>query len=132
MKHDLYAKHKKALKLCFEAHRNQVDKSGFPYVFHPFHLLHDVVENTGYSVGNLRRLGFGEDVISALKFLTYDESISYLDYVRKIKTDPIATAVKLTDLRHNSDLSRLDFISEQALERKKKYEKAMEILLGTP
>ena len=29
---------KKAMKLCYAAHKDQVDKSGLPYVFHPFHL----------------------------------------------------------------------------------------------
>jgi len=133
---------KKALKLCFEAHKEQVDKSGMPYVFHPFHLaeqmtdeattiaalLHDVVEDTDTTFEDLEKQGFDEEIISALKFLTHNDDTPYMDYVAKIKTNKIATAVKLADLRHNSDLSRLDTVDEKALKRKEKYENAIKIL----
>lgn len=135
-------KTKKALKLCFEAHRDQVDKSGLPYVFHPFHLaeqmededttvvalLHDVAEDTDYTLDDLRAMGFGEAVIEALALLTHDESVPYLDYVAKLKDNPIARRVKLADLRHNSDLTRLDRIDEKALARVEKYARAMKLL----
>lgn len=133
---------KKAMKLCFEAHKDQTDKSGIPYVFHPFHLaeqmeteettivalLHDVVEDTNYTLEDLADMGFGESVIEALSLLTHDDEVEYMDYVRAIKENPIARAVKLADLRHNSDLSRMDEITEKVLERRAKYLKAMAIL----
>ena len=133
---------KKAMKLCFEAHKNQTDKSGMPYVFHPFHLaeqmeteettivalLHDVVEDTDYTLKDLTDMGFGESVIEALSLLTHDDEVEYMDYVRAIKENPIATAVKLADLRHNSDLSRMDEITEKVLARREKYLKAMAFL----
>ena len=133
---------KKALKLCFEAHKEQVDKSGMPYVFHPFHLaeqmtdeattivalLHDVVEDTELTFDDLEKQGFGEEIISALKLLTHNDDTPYMDYVAKIKNNKIATAVKLADLRHNSDLTRLDVVDEKALKRKEKYEKAIKLL----
>ena len=133
---------KKAMKLCFEAHKDQTDKSGMPYVFHPFHLaeqmeteettivalLHDVVEDTDYTLEDLAGMGFGESVIEALSLLTHDDEVEYMDYVRAIKENPIATAVKLADLRHNSDLSRMDEITEKVLERREKYLKAMALL----
>lgn len=135
---------KKALKLCFEAHKEQVDKSGMPYVFHPFHLaekmtdeattvvalLHDVVEDTELTFEDLEKQGFGEEIISVLKLLTHNDDTPYMDYVAKIKTNKIATAVKLSDLKHNSDLSRLDTVDEKALKRKEKYEKAIKFLEG--
>lgn len=133
---------KKALKLCFEAHKDQLDKSGLPYVFHPFHLaeqmtderttvvalLHDVVEDTDYTLDDLRAMGFPKEAIEALTLLTHDPAVPYLDYVAKIKKNSIARAVKLADLRHNSDLSRLDVIDEKALERGEKYKKAIALL----
>ena len=133
---------KKALKLCFEAHKEQVDKSGMPYVFHPFHLaeqmtdetttvvalLHDVVEDTELTFDDLEKQGFGEEIISVLKLLTHNDDTPYMDYVAKIKNNKIATAVKLADLRHNSDLTRLDVVDEKALKRKEKYEKAIKLL----
>ncbi len=133
---------KKALKLSFEAHKDQIDKSGMPYVFHPFHLaeqmdteekvivalLHDVVEDTDYSLKDLENMGFPEPVIQALALLTHEKGVPYMDYVARIKGNPIASAVKLADLKHNSDLSRLDFVDEKAIQRVQKYEKAIALL----
>ena len=138
------AQTKKALALCFEAHRDQKDKSGMPYVFHPFHLaeqmseeravvvalLHDVVEDTDYTAEDLLAMGFEEAVIDALRLLTHDPAVPYMEYVAAIKANPIARAVKLADLAHNSDLSRLDpsEIDEWTLARQEKYKKAIELL----
>lgn len=133
---------KKALKLMFEAHKEQTDKSGIPYVFHPFHLaeqmkdadstvvalLHDVVEDTDYTIDDLEELGFSKTAIEALTLLTHDEEIPYMEYVSAIKGNEVARAVKLADLEHNSDLTRLDNVDEKALERREKYLKAKEIL----
>lgn len=135
-------KTKKALKLCFEAHKNQLDKSGLPYVFHPFHLaeqmkteqttvvalLHDVIEDTDYTVDYLAKQGFDKEILDALLLLTHEDKVDYMDYVTKIKQNPIAKAVKLADLNHNSDLTRLDAIDQKALERREKYQKAIELL----
>jgi (p)ppGpp synthase/HD superfamily hydrolase len=113
-----------------------------PYVFHHFHLaeqmqteettivalLHDVVEDTEYTLEDLAAMGFDPAVIDALKLLTHDEEVPYMDYVRAIKDHPIAKAVKLADLRHNSDLSRLDTVDEKALARREKYLKALALL----
>lgn len=133
---------KKALKLCFEAHKNQVDKSGMPYVFHPFHLaeqmeteetvivalLHDVVEDTHYTINDLKNMGFDKAVTDAIALLTHADGVEYMDYVSLIKENPIAKAVKLADLRHNSDLSRTDVIDEKTLTRREKYLKAIDFL----
>ena len=133
---------KRAMKLCFAAHRDQTDKSGMPYVFHPFHLaeqmtdelttvtalLHDVVEDTPYTLDDLRGMGFPDEVIGALTLLTHDPSVPYLDYVARIRSDPVAKAVKLADLRHNSDLTRLGHPSEKDLARVEKYRKAIRLL----
>lgn len=133
---------KKALQICFEAHKDQVDKTNMPYVFHPFYLatqmqdeattcvalLHDVVEDTSLTFEDLINEGFPNDVIDALKLLTHDPIVPYMDYVREIKKNEIAKKVKLADLSHNSDLSRLDMIDEKALARKEKYTKAKQLL----
>ena len=133
---------KKAMKLCFAAHKDQTDKSGLPYVFHPFHLaeqmpdelttvaalLHDVVEDTAYTFTDLREMGFPAAVLEALTLLTHDDGTPYLDYVTRLKNNPIARAVKLADLRHNSDLTRLDHVDARALSRVEKYRKAIELL----
>ena len=98
---------KKAMKISFDAHKNQVDKSGTPYVFHPFHLaeqmtdedttiaalLHDTVEDTNLTFDYLREQGIPEHIIVALKLLAHDESVPYLDYIKLIKENDIAKAV---------------------------------------
>lgn len=133
---------KKAMKISFDAHKNQVDKSGIPYVFHPFHLaeqmtaedttiaalLHDTVEDTNLTFDYLREQGIPEHIIVALKLLTHDESVPYLDYIKLIKENDIAKAVKISDLKHNIDLTRLDEIGEKDMARVEKYKKAIETL----
>ena len=133
---------KKAMKLCFEAHKDQTDKSGLPYVFHPFHvaeqmhdekttivaLLHDVVEDTSYTLQDLRAIGFNQEVLDAIALMTHDKNVPYMEYVAKIRENPIARAVKLADLRHNSDLTRMDEITETELKRVEKYKAAMQLL----
>ena len=139
-------KTKKAMKLCFEAHKNQVDKSGMPYVFHPFHvaeqmtdeattivaLLPDVVEDTDYTLEDLAAEGFGKDILEAVALMTHEDDVPYLDYVAKLKDNPIARAVKLADLAHNSDLSRIGEVDEETRERLEKYQKAIALLKGNP
>lgn len=135
-------KTKLALKVCFQAHKDQLDKSGLPYVFHPFHLaeqmpteetavvalLHDVVEDTEYTLQDLTEMGFGKAVTDAVALLTHADGVDYMAYVRKIKENPIAKAVKLADLKHNSDLTRLDAVDEKALRRREKYLQAIALL----
>ena len=133
---------KTALKLCFEAHKDQTDKSGLPYVFHPFHLaeqmpdekttvvalLHDVIEDTDYTLDDMKNMGFSDDILSAIALMTHDDGVPYMEYVALIKKNPIAKMVKLADLRHNSDMSRLDIVTPEDEARGKKYKKAVELL----
>ena len=132
---------RKAMKIAYDAHHGQLDKSGVPYVYHPIHLaeqmkteeecivalLHDVVEDTDITFEQLEK-EFSANVIQALRLLTHDKSVDYMDYVRKIKDNPIAKNVKLADLHHNSDVTRLDKMSEKDKLRNKKYNEAMKIL----
>ena len=133
---------KKALKISFEAHKDQFDKSGIPYVYHPyevasgFHtedevcvaLLHDVVEDTDMTFDDLAQEGFGEKIIDALKLLTHYDDTPYFEYIKAIKQNPLASAVKLADLKHNSTRSRMNKITEWDKKRYQKYAIAMKIL----
>lgn len=126
---------KKALRICFDAHKDQVDKSGMPYVFHPFHLaeqmdaedaicvalLHDVVEDTETTLQNLRNSGFPEHVLAAVACMTHGPGEPYADYIARVKGNELARMVKLADLAHNSDLSRLDCVTQRDLDRAKRY-----------
>ena len=134
---------KKALCLCFEAHKEQTDKSGLPYVHHPLHLaeqmtdevttvvalLHDVVEDTPFTLADLAQAGFPQDVLDAIALMTHDDGADYMDYVARIKQNPIARTVKLADLTHNSDVTRLDVVTDKDWARVKKYQAAKELLL---
>ena len=115
---------KKASKIAFEAHKNDLDKAGYPYVMHPFYLafqmddenavcvalLHDVIEDHSdlYTMADLEREGFSPEVLTALRLLTHDPSVPYMDYVKIVGKNALARKVKMADLRHNSDVSRLD------------------------
>lgn len=133
---------KKAMRIAYEAHRDQVDKSGLPYIYHPIHLaeqmtdesatcaalLHDVAEDTGITLEQLAAEGFPPEVMTALRLMTRDPAVPYMDYVRRLRENPVAAAVKRADLQHNSDLTRLSFVDEAARERVKKYAEALRIL----
>ena len=111
---------KKAMKVAYEAHHGQTDRSGTPYIFHPFHvaeqmddelsvctaLLHDVIEDTEITFEDLTG-EFPEEVVEALRCLTRDKNMNYFDYIRKLRKNPIAKKVKQADLLHNSDVTRL-------------------------
>lgn len=131
-----------AMKIAYAAHHGQVDKGGIPYIFHPMHLaeqmqdeyttcvalLHDVVEDTDVTLEELAKT-FPKEVVDAIKLMTHKDGEPYLDYVARIKTNPIAKAVKLADLQHNSDETRLENADEATLAYfRAKYSKAFEIL----
>jgi hypothetical protein len=131
----------RAMQICFEAHRDQVDKGGMPYVFHPFHLaeqieteeetctalLHDVMEDTAWTYEQLAAEGFPSSVMEALALLTHDDNTPYLDYVERLSGNRIAARVKLADLRHNSTAGRLPVIGEKERKRMRKYLRAQAI-----
>ncbi len=132
---------KKAVHLSYEAHRDQTDKSGQPYFLHPVFvalnvetieqkitaLLHDVVEDTDITLVDLKNAGFSDEIVEAVGVMTKTDE-SYDEYIKKVKTNTIAKAVKIADLRHNSDLTRFKEVTERDLKRVEKYKKALEYL----
>lgn len=133
----------RAFFIMLKAHRGQKDKAGKPYFIHPLTvalrvrgirvktvaLLHDVIEdNKDYTYKDFSFLD--EEQLEALKLLTHKKEDSYFDYIKKIKFNKIATDVKLSDLEHNSDLSRLKKVEEKDIKRLNKYNKAKQLLLS--
>ena len=114
----------KALVFSYNAHHGQLDYNGIPYIFHPLHLaeqmddeisccaalLHDVVEDTAVTLEDLAAV-FPPEVVEAVALLTHEEGTDYFDYVRRIRSNPIALKVKLADLAHNSDATRFAGVS---------------------
>jgi ppGpp synthetase/RelA/SpoT-type nucleotidyltranferase len=134
----------KSLEIATKAHEGQTDKSGKPYIEHPkfvadlmpteelktIAILHDVVEDNPekYSFDQLREQGFGDEIITPLNHLTRDKEENYWDYIRRVADNDTAIEVKLADLRHNADLTRISAPSPYDISRKKQYDNAMEYL----
>ena len=126
-----------ALKVMVEAHIGQLDRGGAPYCLHPITvmnylnttdeqlqcvaLLHDVAEDSGFSLPVLKRLGFTRRILDAVDALTKKPGQDYAEYRRAVLSNKDAMQVKLCDLRHNMDLSRLQSASRRDIERKERY-----------
>lgn len=95
-------------------------------------LLHDVVEDTDTTFEEVESYGFSQNVIDALKLLTHTNDVEYEDYIRNISTNDLARKVKLADLRHNMDTSRLNEITSKDIARYEKYKKSYEYLENIP
>lgn len=132
----------KAYEIAKRAHLGQVDKAGEDYIKHPEKVasfvetdeekavayLHDVIEDTELTLEDLHEYGFSEEVIEAVDIITKKKGENYRSYLKSVKKNKLARAVKLADLRHNSDLTRLTKITEKDIERKEKYQKAIDFL----
>ena len=132
-----------AKALCIYAHQGQFDKGGNSYYHHPFAvsekmssedeiiaaLLHDVIEDTFVSTDTIRNL-FGEIITEAVLSLTRNDDEEYMDFIKRTKMNPIARAVKLADLEHNMDTTRLGEVTEKDEKRMEKYRIARKYLLG--
>ncbi len=134
----------KAMKIAYEAHMGQCDQSGVPYIFHPVHLaeqmndevttcialLHDVLEDTSMTLPELEAK-FPAEITEAVQLLTHDSSEDYLEYVRRLCKNPLARKVKIADLAHNSDETRLSSVTPdpaQLAHWRTKYAAAKEII----
>lgn len=144
----IFEKHKnprirKAFEIAKKAHDGQVDKAGVDYIYHPMTvafqcvgddsaiivaLLHDVVEDTNYTLDDLQKqIPLNAEELEALKLLTHDKSVPYTDYIENIKTSDLARKVKLCDLHHNMDYSRF-FKDVKQWENSQKFTEAIESL----
>ncbi|WLG92834.1 HD domain-containing protein [Pseudomonas cucumis] len=132
----------RAIAIAAAAHEGQVDKGGAPYILHPLKVmlrvntleerivavLHDVVEDCGISLDDLRNEGFSETVLMAIASVTKVPDESYEEFVERVAQNPIGRVVKLADLEENSDLSRIAEPSWEDLERVEKYRRAIGVL----
>ena len=132
----------KAYEIAKRAHLGQVDKAGEDYIKHPEKVasfvktdeekavayLHDVIEDTELTLEDLNEYGFSKEVIEAVDIITKKRGEDYQSYLNSVKNNKLARAVKLADLRHNSDLTRLIKVTEKDIKRKEKYQKAIDFL----
>lgn len=133
---------KVAYEIADKAHKGQFDKAGANYINHPVTVagfvdtpeekaaayLHDTLEDTDVTADDLRIAGIPENVVNAVEILTHEKSKDYFDYLKLVKSNDIAKAVKLADLKHNSDIDRLKEITDKDVKRLNKYKKAIEYL----
>ena len=133
---------KKAYEIAKKAHLGQIDKAGEDYIKHPEKVasfvssdeekavayLHDVIEDTELTLEDLREYGFSEEVLKAVDVITKKKGQDYQTYLNSAKENKLARVVKLADLRHNSDLTRLINITEKDVERREKYQQAIDLL----
>lgn len=131
-----------ALAIAKKAHAGQVDKAGIDYIQHPLNvaslvkteqekavaLLHDVIEDSDVTADDLLAVGLSNEVVTAVQILTKKKGQSYQEYLEKVKSNNLARVVKLADLKHNSDLSRLKSVTNTDYERVKKYKNAIRYL----
>jgi (p)ppGpp synthase/HD superfamily hydrolase len=133
----------RAIEIAVEAHKNQLQKNGLPYVLHPFQLmlsvqsntakivavLHDVVEDSDWTLENLKQEGFSQEVLAAIECLTHRQDESYTDYIDRIAANKLATVVKLADLKDNMNITRIaDELLEKDFQRLKQYHQAWQKL----
>ena len=135
--------YQQALAIAKDAHKGQVDKAGVAYIQHPLYvaslvegelaktiaLLHDVVEDSAWTLEDLRMEGLPEEVVQAVGILTKKRNENYEEYILRVKQNPLARQVKLADLKHNSDLSRLANVTDRDRKRVAKYQKAIAYLI---
>ena len=131
-----------ALAIAKKAHAGQVDKAGVDYIQHPLYvasqvkteqektvaLLHDVIEDSDVTADDLLASGLSNEVVTAVQILTKKKGQSYQEYLEKVKSNNLARIVKLADLKHNLDLSRLKSVTNTDYERVKKYKNAIRYL----
>ncbi|MBX3179567.1 MAG: HD domain-containing protein [Candidatus Hydrogenedentes bacterium] len=134
----------RALVIAAEAHAGMTDKGGAPYILHPLRLmhqmttaderivalLHDVVEDSPWTLEALRAEGFSENVVAAVDGLTRREGEPYEDFIARGAANPLARRVKLADIEDNLDLRRLGELEEKDLARLQRYQRARRVILA--
>ena len=135
----------RAVQIAIQAHHGQVDKRGEPYIMHPIRVmlfvdrtddrivaaLHDVVEDSDWTIEDLEAEGFKPNQLSAIDALTKRAGEAYFTYIERVRVNETAVRVKLSDLADNLDSTRLRHpLSETDRARLKRYEKAVEVLDG--
>ncbi len=133
----------RAIEIAVAAHKGQTDKAGVPYILHPLRVmgkgdtvdericgvLHDVIEDSEWTLHDLEEEGFSAKVIEALRCLTKtSEHEDYEGFISRCAADPLALKVKLNDLEDNLDVTRFTEIGDSDVRRLNKYLKAYRYL----
>ena len=131
-----------AILIAAEAHKGQTDKAGACYILHPLRMmmkmkteaemmtaiLHDVIEDSVWTIEKLRDAGFPEEVLKAVEGVTNREGESYEQFIERAGRNPIARQVKIADLEDNMNMQRIKEIKPKDLVRLEKYHKSWQKL----
>ncbi|MGE0791415.1 MAG: HD domain-containing protein [Sandaracinaceae bacterium] len=129
----------RAVMIAAEAHLGAFDKAGAPYIDHPLRLrarangdlekmvavLHDVVEDSAWTLEDLGREGFPELVLRALDHLTRRQGETYDAFIDRVAEDELATRIKRLDLEDNLDPTRVTEPQAADVARAERYRKAL-------
>jgi len=134
----------KAIAIASKAFESKCDKGGTPYILHCLHVmdgvkrlgeeamiaavLHDLVEDTEWTIDELLNEGFSHTVVSIIKLMTHEKGVDYMAYVEDLAVSSVARAIKMADLRHNSDINRMKGLTEKDFLRLQKYHTAYAFL----
>jgi (p)ppGpp synthase/HD superfamily hydrolase len=135
----------KAILIAVQAHKGQKDRSGHPYILHPLRVmfrlhrerdmivgvLHDIIEDTEWTLEELKKEGFSDEIVDAVNAMTRRTGETYWDFVARAKKNTIARKVKIVDLEDNMDVRRMTKITEEDQDRLKRYHKAWVIMQST-
>ena len=131
-----------AISLAAEAHRSQKDKAKAPYILHPLRVmlrmetetdrivavLHDVVEDSEVTVSDLKRAGYSEEILEAIKYLTSSKEEEYEQFIERVKGNTLAVKIKIADLEDNLNFERIKEPNEDDMRRYEKYRRALATL----
>jgi len=131
-----------AIAIANQAHAGQLDKAGKPYISHPLTVmaqmdtleskivavLHDAIEDSDLTIEGLVKQGFPEFITDAIAAITKLDGEQYEDYIMRVKSNAIARKVKIADVTHNMDMSRIANPTAKDLQRLEKYKKVLQEL----
>lgn len=132
----------RAIAIASSGHQGQRDKAGQPYILHPLRVmfrmssstemivavLHDLLEDTHWTLELLKQEGFSDTVLNAIDQLTRKQNESYEGFIERVGKDPLASRVKLADLEDNMDITRFGSLTQKDMDRLEKYHRAWTVL----
>lgn len=130
------------MQIATEVHKRQIDKGGKPYIGHPLRveklcldddskivaLLHDTIEDGDITAEYLLMQGFPAYIVDAILSVSRNKGEDYFDFIQRSKANPIGRRVKIADLKDNMDITRLNELTDNDIERLKKYLQAYKML----
>ncbi|MFN5854677.1 MAG: GTP pyrophosphokinase [Pseudanabaenaceae cyanobacterium] len=131
-----------AITIATQAHEGQTDKAGQPYIQHPLAVmarvdspeakivavLHDSLEDSNLVAQDLVDAGFTPEIVAAVQAITKRPGESYEEYLDRVMSNPLAMTVKIADVSHNMDITRIANPTDADYQRLARYEVVLQRL----